>query len=603
MIATPANIIPVNGESGSGPGLPVVLYLRKSNKTSGKSRDETVSIQQQRADLRAWCEQRGWIIVGEYVDDGRSASKNEKKRIQFARLLKDIETADFRAVVVWDLSRLTRKNSVDSKDAAKVLMANRILVESLRDGEINLTTSVGRTLWTLHTEGNSEFALKVSGGTIRGRDHSLRRGNWPHGKVPYGYRRQYWDGETLVKEMHRNEKAGKARHWATKIVPDPEESKYAVQIISGIANRDISIRGMAIEMTKIGAPTMNGSPWIAEQVKDIIRCPAYVGDTGIGYSNGWKRSVAGIGYEAHAHSERQINEEACASIIDRPTWERANQKLDATQNGRRVHAGKSSPLSGIVYCGHCNKSMAKNVKRGVTRFVCATASKNSESATCRQWTVQERDLLPIFQKQLAEAVDFELLNSLAARPPEQDTAQLAVLERQEADLAKQVAKAAKNLALCDSGFEEVQAVLTELKSDLDRVQNTAHLIRSAADKTELQRAADWWRSQRSRLIYVKIPKAREAEAFKNWGVINSHRAADGRLVDAKAVIPATDDMFRDLLKRLNARITLHFTPKAKGPGAKKQYYAIEWGRLQATLGGHSFDASRLANTWVRAARR
>src|SRR5437016_3218822 len=111
-----ANVIAVP----NGPGMPIVLYLRKSNKTSGKSRDETISVQQQREELRRWCESRGWRIIGEYVDDGRSASKNESKRVEFARLLRNCKNADFRAVVAWDLSRVTRKDSVDAGNAATV---------------------------------------------------------------------------------------------------------------------------------------------------------------------------------------------------------------------------------------------------------------------------------------------------------------------------------------------------------------------------------------------------------------------------------------------------------------------------------------------------
>jgi DNA invertase Pin-like site-specific DNA recombinase len=588
--------------TGSGPGMPVVLYLRKSNKTKNKTRDETVSIQDQRHDLYELCQNRGWKPIREYVDDGRSASKNDKKRVEFARMLADCEHADYRAVVVWDLSRLTRKDSVDAGKAAAVFKDNHILVVSRHEGEIDLNTETGRLIWNIHCESNNAFAMKVSGGTIRGRDGSLRRGNWPHGFVPYGYRRQYWEGAMLVKDMHRRDPAGKARHWVTKIVPDPDEAKFAEKVIRDFATRDISIRGLAIEMQRLGAPTFAGKPWSAGQIKDIIRCPAYYGSTAIGYSAGWKRSVAtqkmkkgskGKGYEAHAHSQPQAHEGGCPAIIDRETWQQAYDRLEKQGKSHHAHAGKSSPLSGIIYCGHCGKSMVKNTKKGITRFVCATASKNSANPTCKQWTIQEADLLPILTTRLVEAVDFKLLESLAAKPDEANhKQQLADLERQEADLTKQVSKAARNLALCEPGnYDEVQAVLTELKGDLDRVKNTAHMIRTAADKTELKRAADWWRSQRGKLVYLKLPQTKADEAFKAWGVVNPHLAADGRLVDAKAVIPATGDMFRGLLKQLNARLTLHFTPKAQGPGAKKQYYAVEWGRLEATLDGHSFDGT------------
>jgi site-specific DNA recombinase len=591
-----ANIVPMTPFLGTGPGMPVVLYLRKSNKTKSKSRDETISVQQQRNDLIPHCQKRGWVIVGEYVDDGKSASKNDRKRVDFARLLSDAENPTFRAVVVWDLSRLTRKNSVDAGDAAKVFKKGGILVMTYRDGEIDLNTRNGRNMWNSECEGNSELALKVSGGTIRGRDYSLQLGNWPHGQIPYGYRRQYWDGDQLKADLHRREPAGKARHWATKIVPDPKEIGYAAKVIQDFATRDVSIRGLAIEMTRLGAPTANKKPWTPGAIKDIIRCPIYLGDIAIGYSEGWKRSVRGRGYEAHAHSAKQIKEDACPAVVDRPTWKRANEKLDAQRNAYRVHTGKSSPLSGIIICGHCGKRMAKFTRKGVTRFVCSTASRTPENPTCKQWTVQEGDLLPVMIQRLIEAVDLEILERVKAKPAKVDRNQLAEFERQEVELTKKVTKAARNLALCEPDvYAEVHAVVAELKDQLESVKSTAESLRTAAatSKSILDEAKNWWAANRERLVEV-IPKGGVVEnqhiyEKNELGLLYSE---DIRYLNGLYSEP---DSFRELLKTLDAQLILHFSPKPKSDHAKKQYYSLEWGRLRACVGGHFFDGTGLAN--------
>jgi DNA invertase Pin-like site-specific DNA recombinase len=310
-----SNIVPVMPFVGSGPGMPVVLYLRKSNKSRNKGRDESVSIEQQRADLRAYCEKRGWIIVGEYIDDGKSASKNDIKRVEFARLLVDVRNADFRAVVVWDLSRLTRKDSVDAATAAAIFKNSGILVESLRDNQIDLNTEMGRHMWNLHCEGNNAFAKKVSGGTIRGRKDSLERGNFPGSQIPYGYRRQYWEGETLVKDLHREEPAGKARHWTTRLAIDPTEGPIATRIFRDFTSRDISIRGLAIELQREGVPTFSGKDWTPAHIKTILRCPMYRGAHAIGYSDQWERKA----YETHERFEAQVKEDACPALIDSET--------------------------------------------------------------------------------------------------------------------------------------------------------------------------------------------------------------------------------------------------------------------------------------------
>lgn len=64
-----------------GPGLRVVLYLRQSD------REQRLSIEQQRQECRAYAQSRGWVIVAEYIDNGKSGSKEVAKRTQWHRLI------------------------------------------------------------------------------------------------------------------------------------------------------------------------------------------------------------------------------------------------------------------------------------------------------------------------------------------------------------------------------------------------------------------------------------------------------------------------------------------------------------------------------------
>lgn len=583
----------------NGPGMPVFLYLRKSNKTKSKSRDETVSIQQQRKELREWCESRGWIVICEFVDDGKSASKNDRKRIEFKRMLAALPKGEALAICVWDLSRLTRKNSVVAGEAATVLMQNRVIVASLREGEINLNESIGRTIWNLHCEGNSEFAQKISAGVIRGRGDALSRARWPHGKIPYGYDRVYLDGETVVQTLHRNESAGKARHWTTRPVPNATEAPIAAKIIQDYAERDISIRGIAADLTRRGIAAPSGrKEWNNGHIRDILRCPVYCGDFGVGYSYGWKRS-----YEALANSPKETASDVCEAIVDRETWIRANEKLASNKDGRRVHAGKASALSGVVYCGHCGYAMSKSLKRGVVRYCCATAAKNPNNPTCKQWSVREADILPRMTAKLVESLDGAVIESLQAKPPEAEAAQLESLRRQEADLSAQTKTASRNLALCSrENYADVEAVLSELKTELDKVKNTIRVITTAADRTELNRVADWWRSSRDKLITARAGNCvvSPPSLDPKTGKVRTLIFQGG---EARPLIPpikAEPDIFRGLLKQLGARLTLHFSPKPKT--ANKQFYAVEWGKLTASINVHSLSVTQPAARPARTAR-
>ena len=575
----------------NGPGMPVVIYLRKSNKTKRQSREETVSVQQQRKEVMEWCARNRWVVIREYIDDGKSASRNEHKRESFHRMLAEIKAlGDFRTVVVWDLSRLTRKDSVDAATAAAVLKTHGILVESLRDGEIDLNQQMGRHMWNLHCEQNHDFAIKISGGTIRGRKDAIDLGKWPHGRIPYGYDRAYYDGENHIMTLHRNAPASKARTWATKLIANATESVIATRIFHDFAYRDVSIRGLAIELTREGIIGPTGGRWKPAHIKQILTCPVYLGQMAIGYST--RRN-----YEAHAHSEPHSKADTCPALTDPKTWKIANNKLtEQAESGRRVHTGKASPLSGIVFCGHCGCRMVKSFKKGRVRFTCSSAAKNSAHPTCHQWTVRESELMEKMNDVLANAVDFAILRDLQADPPASDAGQLEELKRQQAELERKVKTAGRNLALTDAeNLADVQAVLNEYKTELDKVKNTIHLIQSAGDKTELQRIAAWWKDVRPTL--VEVTPARElrfpAVAQPDGSFVGK---APANMVEMALGIRAQPDVYRDLLKRLNCKLTLHFAPKGK------RYFGVDWGRFEATIDEHSIDASRPAAAPARTAR-
>jgi DNA invertase Pin-like site-specific DNA recombinase len=83
-----------------GKTLRVGIYLRVS--TSGQT------VENQRQDLRRVAEQRGWHIVGEYVDHGISGSKGRDKRPQFDQLAKDATQGKLDLVAAWSIDRIGR---------------------------------------------------------------------------------------------------------------------------------------------------------------------------------------------------------------------------------------------------------------------------------------------------------------------------------------------------------------------------------------------------------------------------------------------------------------------------------------------------------------
>jgi len=86
--------------------------------------------------------------ASEYVDLGISGSIPSKQRPQLSRLLFDIRRKQIDRIVVFDLTRLGR-NTVDVLLTVDEIGANGCAVKSLRDGDIDPSTPMGRCVLTV----------------------------------------------------------------------------------------------------------------------------------------------------------------------------------------------------------------------------------------------------------------------------------------------------------------------------------------------------------------------------------------------------------------------------------------------------------------------
>src|SRR5678816_774928 len=78
----------------------VVIYTRVS--TDGQS------VENQRRELLAVAERRGWEVVHEYSDQGISGAKGRDKRPAFDRMLKGATRREFDMIAAWSVDRLGR---------------------------------------------------------------------------------------------------------------------------------------------------------------------------------------------------------------------------------------------------------------------------------------------------------------------------------------------------------------------------------------------------------------------------------------------------------------------------------------------------------------
>ncbi|MGA7463323.1 MAG: recombinase family protein [Candidatus Korobacteraceae bacterium] len=116
----------------------VALYARVST-LNGQDPEMQLS------ELREYAARRGWIISGEYVDQGVSGSKESRPELN--RLTVDAHRRVFDAVLVWKIDRYGRslKHLVN---ALADLNAYGVAFVSLRDN-LDLSTASGRLMFQI----------------------------------------------------------------------------------------------------------------------------------------------------------------------------------------------------------------------------------------------------------------------------------------------------------------------------------------------------------------------------------------------------------------------------------------------------------------------
>ena len=115
------------------------IYARVSTFGNGQSPE------MQLRELREYVERRGWILAGEYVDEGISGAKDS--RPQLNRLMDDAHKRKFDCVLVWKFDRFARSVSHLLR-ALETFKAQGIEFVSFSE-QMDTSTPTGRMIFTV----------------------------------------------------------------------------------------------------------------------------------------------------------------------------------------------------------------------------------------------------------------------------------------------------------------------------------------------------------------------------------------------------------------------------------------------------------------------
>lgn len=553
--------------------LRVVIYLRCS------SPKQELSVADQRREVEAFCKLKHYTIVREYVDEGKSASKNKEKRVAFNKMILDSHKRDFDVVVCWDAARFTRFDNIEGSVEKDILRKNGIFMDTVKEGEFNWSTPEGRWKDMAYCEANKALALNLSKDAIRGRVNALALGFWCNGSIPYGYDKKYTDG---VKELFfkRSDKFSKGRNWHLKLVVNTTEAEVVKDIFNRYVNLLQPMRQIAKELTALGIPSpaaqggaSNGA-WVYGNINTILHEKAYIGIASIG--NGLKK-------EKVVHNSVSVTEKpnSCPVIVDTDLWHRAQDLKTKRKVNKERPQSRGGVLSGFLICGHCGYRLAANKSKKTTKgtswtkYDCVSQSVRPH-LSCHHYSIKESVILPKLAKWLVTEVDQEILLQLDVEPGE-------VLNVTEADhLAAHIKSleekinAAEDSALLapPSRRESVWAKVALMQEELDNARRQHKLLNSS--KPELDDIQKWWLENRELLVEVAaaIPFSMEAYLSGEVTLKDAHQE-DESLPDVTLHrAHVWKDQLRGLLASLSCEVRIFWETTGARRGGSQGTYAV-----------------------------
>lgn len=304
-----------------------VIYARVSDD----DRQDGRSVGEQEQECRTAAAELGWTVDEVFTDNDRSASRYARKaREGHTHLLAHLRTVPVDVLILWESSRGDRE-----------LERWAGLLNLCRDRGVRIhVASHGRTYdleqprdWKTLAEDGVSSAFEsdqTRQRVLRAVRANAAKGR-PHGKLAYGYAREYDERGTFVRQYAKQDEAAIIRECARRVAAG--DALYAVA-------QDLNVRQV---------PAPRGGKWIPTQVKRLVTNPRYVGQ--------------------RVHRGVVVGEALWPAILDEKVWAECVRRMADPRRNTVRDTSLKHLLSGSLKapCGGRTRVLSN---RGYATYVC-----------------------------------------------------------------------------------------------------------------------------------------------------------------------------------------------------------------------------------------
>ena len=330
----------------NGKILRCAVYTRKS-VSEGLEKDFNTMVAQREAGESYIQSQKheGWVVVDKHYDDGGFSGGN-MERPALRELFDDIENGKIDIVVVYKVDRLSR-SLMDFAKIIELFEKHNVSFVSVTQ-HFNTKDSMGRlTLNILLSFAQFEREL-ISERTRDKMSAARRKGKWVGGVPILGYDISP-DGSGLV--------VNRAEAESVRTIFDIYlDTRSALRTLEILEEKNIRMKSWRT----VGGKMHVGKAFTKSTLYYLLKNTAYIGK---------------IRYKGEIYPAEH------EAIIDAEVFEKTAERMSSNFRERttaKVRTKTEGLLSGILYCGHCNRPMTnKYTRKGASKtyryYVCQNA--------------------------------------------------------------------------------------------------------------------------------------------------------------------------------------------------------------------------------------
>jgi site-specific DNA recombinase len=464
------------------------------------------SPERQRDVLYPHCAEKGYQVVGEYLDEHIAGDEFDKRK-DFQRLLRDARAGAFDGIVVDQKDRLSRQTVVEYiATVVHPLQQAGVWVESVTTGRIDWDSMGGLLQDHILQHQASAESPGIAYRTMTELVKKARRGDGVGGPVPYGY--------VMTYRTERRKDGRNGRVPERYALGDPRHVEVVRWLFATYATNDVSIDWLRDELHRRGVPGPRGSEWWGKStILRVLGNRRYVGDWVYNrkHCGKWaslaagKVTAPGRRVKAHKNPEADwvVKPDHHPAIVDRDTFQAVQAKLKANRERRTPKKGGGDfVLNKLLVCGHCGSWMWGMTEKGGRRVYRCGGNCRFGASYCTANSVPESLILVALVGKIQEVfTNPERLAELredARREEEAEKAPavLDALRRRIATLSRDIDQGNANLAVLPAdrlpgviakvrGWE---AEREQLRGELDRLANASRVQALEAQIERLEKS-------------------------------------------------------------------------------------------------------------------